>query len=291
MELQNKKSPDEIDLIGLLSRLTKTLANNIKTYAGILFRNIILLISIFVIIAIIGFSLRYFLPHYFKTRAIYVSHYMPANMYGLLLDDLSNLASNGDNTGVLAEALKVATKSAAAIHAIQTEPLNSQDFQYKNDTTTVSVFRINLVLKDISMLEEIQKGIKDYLENNEYSMKRKDAKRKTLELIKADLVQKKKSLDSLQEITNKPNSPRVSGQVIVLAQPFMPMEMYKIRQDYNSRQFQVEQELSMIENIEIIQPFFKLNAPNTPDYNRIFLISIFLALILSLTLTPLLGTK
>lgn len=291
MEPQNKGTSDEIDLIYLFNKLVKNLMSSIKIYAGILLRNGLLLVSIFVFIAIIGFSLRYFLPRYFKTQAVYVAHYMPANMYALLLDDLSNLAASNNNASVLAEELKISEKNAATIHSIETQILTNQDFQYKNDTTAVDVFRVTLVLKDISGLKEIQNGIKDYLENNEYSIKRKNAKRKTFELMRADIIQKKKSFDSIQVIMNKPGMPKVSGQVIVLSQSFTPIEAFKMLQEYNTRQFQLEQELTMVESIEIVEPFLKINAPNTPDFSRFFRMSLLLALVLALIFTPIFGKR
>lgn len=286
MEQQNYKSSDEIDLIYLFNKFCRNLINGIRHYTRVLFRNALLFVSIFGCIAIIGFSLRYFIPHYFKTQAVYVSHYMPANMYVLLLDDLSKLAVNGNNSKTIAEELKIPEETAAAIHAIETQPLSSEDFQYKNDTTAVNAFRITLVLKDMSGIVEIQNGIRNYLESNEYSIKRKDVKRRTLELKKASLVQKSKSLDSLNALMSKPEMPRASGQIIVLGQSFMPLEAYKLQQEYNSSLLQIEQELLMVENIEIVEPFFKIKNYNSPDFNRLFRMSLLLALLLSLIFTP-----
>jgi capsular polysaccharide biosynthesis protein len=291
MDPQKQHSTEEIDLIYLANRLVRNTVAGIKTYLRILWHNIILCIAIFIAVALLGFLSKFVIARYYKTNAIFVAHYMPANMYGFLIDDLSDLAANSKNTVILAEKLRIPEQSAASIHSIETQPLNNQDFQYKNDTTSVNAFRVTLSLSRIEALQDVQDGLKNYLENNEYSVKKKSERKKMLTLIQSDLARKMKSLDSLQQIMNTPNMPKHSGQVIVMAQSFMPIEAYKIQQEYRNRQLQLDQELETIENIEIVQPFTKMAVQNSPDTNRLFKLSLLAGIVLALLLTPLLGRK
>jgi hypothetical protein len=78
--------------------------------------------------------------------------------------------------------------------------------------TTASAFKIYLTVNDASSIPIIEEGLKNFLENNEYSLKRKQAKRQTLEAMKNDYIQKIKGLDSLKDILNTTIVPRSNGQ-------------------------------------------------------------------------------
>ena len=234
-----------------------------------------------------GFCLRFFLPKYFKTNAIFVS-YLPAGVSTSMINDLQNLIDDNKNTSELAELLKIPPSSAGAIKSLSTQTIDSLSYMNKRDTTA-SAFRIYLTVKDADAIPIIQEGLKKFLENNEYSLKRKEAKRQTLEAMRNDYIQKIKGLDSLKDILNTTIVPRSNGQGVILGEPISPIDAYALMQRFYQGQKEIEEQLMLLQNIEILQPFLKIRVSNYPNYNKIFFYSVFIGLTLALLITPLAG--
>jgi len=66
---------------------------------------------------------------------------------------------------------------------------------------------------------------------------------------------------------------------------------YKLQETYYRQQLDIEAELALLNNIEIVQPFFRINNSNYPDFNELFFYSLFIAFLLALIITPLIGAK
>jgi hypothetical protein len=203
-----------------------------------------------------------------------------------MIDDLQDLIDNKGNVSVLAEQLKIPLASASSIKSVSTEVMDSLSYMNVRDTTA-SAFKVYLTVSDPNSIPIFQKGLKSFLENNEYSLKRKEAKRQTLEALKNDFIEKVKGLDSLKNILNTTIVPRSNGQGVILGEPISPIDAYEMMQKFYAGQKEIEEQLTLLENIEILQPFLKINASNYPDYNKIFLYSILIGLAMALILTPL----
>jgi hypothetical protein len=294
MEPVSKKT-DEIDLVhyfNLLLHGLRKLKDALVSYLFFLFRNKILLIIIFAALALLSFLSKYIIPRYYQTDAVFVSHNMTSDLYLVMLDDLNKLARAGKNSKTLSRHLNISTGEAASIRSVASSSLSKLDFTYKNDTTSIAGFNITLVLKDISSLPRIQQGIKDYLERNEYGSRRRAARRKLLELRKFNLQQQNAALDSLKEVMNARMLPKSQFRTLLIEEPVMPvLQLYKIQQDNLREQTGLEQELTLMENVEIVQPFTKIDDYNLPDMKRILLMSLVIAFVLSLVLTTILGKK
>jgi hypothetical protein len=60
-------------------------------------------------------------------------------------------------------------------------------------------------------------------------------------------------------------------------------------QKFYQGQKEIEEQLMLLQNIEILQPFLKIKASNYPDYNKIFFYSVLIGLVLALLIAPLAG--
>jgi hypothetical protein len=280
MEKQPRSS-EEIDLLYFFNPVIK----GVNRYVNKLRKGIFLFAAIFLVCVAIGYTLRFFLPKYFRTNAIFVS-YLPADFSSSMIDDLQDLIDNKGNVSVLAEQLKIPLASASSIKSVSTEVMDSLSYMNVRDTTA-SAFKVYLTVSDPNSIPIFQKGLKSFLENNEYSLKRKEAKRQTLEALKNDFIEKVKGLDSLKNILNTTIVPRSNGQGVILGEPISPIDAYEMMQKFYAGQKEIEEQLTLLENIEILQPFLKINASNYPDYNKIFLYSILIGLAMALILTPL----
>ena len=283
MNKQQPNNSEEIDLLYFFNPLIK----GFRIYFQKLQRNVFLFLGILLVCIATGFCLRFFLPKYFKTNAIFVS-YLPAGVSTSMINDLQNLIDDNKNTSELAELLKIPPSSAGAIKSLSTQTIDSLSYMNKRDTTA-SAFKIYLTVKDAGAIPIIQEGLKKFLENNEYSLKRKEAKRQTLEAMRNDYIQKIKGLDSLKDILNTTIVPRSNGQGVILGEPISPIDAYALMQRFYQGQKEIEEQLMLLQNIEILQPFLKIRVSNYPNYNKIFFYSVFIGLTLALLITPLAG--
>lgn len=285
MEKQPRNS-EEIDLLYFFNPVLIGL----RKYILKLQTNFIWFIAIFFVIAIIGYSLRFFLPQYFKTNAIFASYNLPASYTASMVNNLQSLVGNYKNATVLAEQLKVPPSSAAAIKSLSAEAMDGF-FSLNKSDTAASAFTIHLTVDDANSIPAIQEGIRAFLEDNEFSIKRREAKRQTLEALRNNFIEQIKGLDSLKNILNSSVAPQARGQGVILGEPISPIEAYEMMQRFYSEQKELEQQLTLLKNIEVLQPFQHLRSSNFPDYNRIFLYSVLIGFAIALILTPLIGKR
>ena len=272
---------EEIDLLYFFNPVIK----GVKSYVNKLRRGIFLFAAIFIIFTAIGYSLRFVFPKYFRTNAIFVS-YLPADFSSSMINNLQNLIENSKNISVLAEQLKISPASASTIKGLSTEAMDSLSYMNIRDSTA-SAFKVYLTVSDPNSIPIFQEGLKSFLEDNEYSLKRKEAKRQTLEAMKNDYIEKIKGLDSLKNILNTTIVPRSTGQGVILGEPISPIDAYEMMQNFYKGQKEIEEQLALLQNIEILQPFLRINASNYPDYNKLFFYSILIGIAMALLITPL----
>jgi len=241
--------------------------------------NLAVFIIIVLLITLAGFSLRYIIQPAYKTQGIFISNILPGKYCSILLKNLNDLKGE-KNKPVLAQQLKISNEAAGDIQSISMSAMRDT-FLIERKDSTLSLFKITLILKSMQHLDTIQSALVNYLENNEYALKRKEAKRKALQALKANLDGKLESLDSLKKIVNSSIVPRSEGQGIILGEPIDPVSVYQAELSYYREQLSIDQALATIDNIEIIQPFFKIIQTNYPRYNWImawfFLVSLVIA--------------
>jgi len=272
MDDKNQNNPAEIDLFYFfrpLGDLFKKIGMGILYFIKKILANKFLFVLIIVLISAGGFSLRYILQPAYQTEGIFVSSILPAKYCGLLLKNLNQLKGE-ENNPQLAKQLNIPEEASGDIQSISMLPLRDTFSLDKRDTA-LSLFRIKIVLKKMNNLDTIQWGLINYLENNEYAIKRKDARRKALESLKMTLNKKVESLDSLKQIVNNSIVPRSEGKGIILGEPIDPVSVYQAEMAYYKEQLNIDQALATIDNIEVVQPFLKINHYNYPSYNLYFI--------------------
>lgn len=267
---EQKPNNAEIDLLYFFKPLG-TFLKKIGAALDYAYRKIqvnrILFAVIILLFTIAGFSVRYLLKPSYKTQGIFVSNILPGKYCSILLGNLNKLKGE-KNIPVLSNQLKVSDNVAGAIQSIDLSTMKDT-FLIERRDSALSLFTISLTLSSIQHLDSIQWALVNYLENNEFATRRKEARRKALQSMKENLNSKLQSLDSLKKIVNSSIIPRSNGQGIILGEPIDPVKIYQAELSYYREQLSIDQSLATIDNIEIIQPFFKLNQTNYPRYNWI----------------------
>jgi len=265
---EQKQNSAEIDLYYFFKPLFtvfKKIGKGLDLAGRKIRRNIFAFAVIVILITAAGFSLRFILAPAYRTEGIFISNILPGKYCSLLLKNLNSLKDK-KNKPVLAHQLKIGNEAAEDIQSISMSSMRDTFLIEKKDST-LSLFKITLVLKTMQNLDTIQSALVNYLENNEYALKRKEAKRKALQAMKANLNSKLESLDSLKKIVNSSIVPRSEGKGIILGEPIDPVSVYQAEINYYREQLSIDQALATIDNIEIIQPFLKINQTNYPRYN------------------------
>jgi hypothetical protein len=292
-EDKNAGGSPEIDLLYFLrpiGNLFKKAGSFIAGYFQHLALNKWIVAAILLIATAAGYSLRYILPDAYETEGIFLSHSLPTRFCEEIINNMNKYASGKNKPVLLAKRLDILPQAAASIVSIRLERMADTLFVDKRDTA-VSMFRIRLILKDTAIIEDVQKGLVDLLENNEFSLKRKQAHRISLEALKADLGTKLKSLDSVKVLVNNSIVPRATGQGIILGEPINPITVYQAQVSYYRDQLRIGEELATIDNIEVLQPFFKVSTYNYPKFDSLTLQFFLWGLIAALLLTPFVGRE
>ena len=283
MEEQRKPS-EEIDLLYFLRPVTngvKNLGRGIERYSQLLWKNILLFSLIVIVITAAGYCLRFVIQPAYETKGIFISHVMPSLYCARVLKNLDQLKTE-KNIPVLAHTLGINQAAAGSIQDIKLNPIKDGFvMRKKDDDSSLAVFEINLVLSDISYVDSVQKGIVNYLENNPFSLKRKEAKIQELNSLKRSLDSKLQGLDSLKKLVNSSIVPRSQGQGIILGEPINPISIVQAEVSYLREQLKIDEDLSTMDNIEVLQPFLPSNEYNYPDFNRLMFYTFILSLLIA----------
>jgi hypothetical protein len=278
---------EEIDLAYLfrpVTQLMRRISYRTTRHFAALKANIFIFMAILLLVSAVGYCLRFVIPHSYETEGIFATRFLPAKYCELLTDDLNNHV--GDP--LIAEQLHIGADVAGNITKIAlnplTEPLDLRD-------TLLQSFILHLHLKKMDHLDSIQRSLVDYLENNQYALKRKEDMRVALQALRQNMIGRIASLDSLTPIVNSSVIPRSTGQGIILGQPVDPVNVYKAQDSFFRQRVKIETELTNLDNIQIVRPFLKLNEPNYPKFWLLTLYFIGGGLVLAFFLTPALGKK
>jgi hypothetical protein len=285
MEETKKTGAEEIDLFTFLKPLWDVFAGIVRMISvllNLIRDNIVYIILLTLAVGVLGFSLRYIIPSAYRSEAIIITHELPAKLCLLVLENIEDLTKNKRNKDVLAKQLGLTNDQAGSVIAIRAKIIKDSFFINNGDTMR-NFFTITAIYRDTAVITSLQKGIVDYLENNSYALKRREAKRKSLLSLKANLDLKLKSLDSLKLIVNNSIIPRSQGQGIILGEPIDPVKVYQTEVSYFKDQLNLDEQLATLDNIEVVQPFITTARPNHPRFNELLLYFIFGGFLLSVT--------
>jgi len=287
MEGNQPTHSEEIDLAYFFRPVTRGLrrfSDRTARHFAALRANIFLFIAILFLISAAGYCIRFVVPESYETEGIFATRFLPAKYCELLTDDLNNHVSEP----LMAEQLHIGADVAGSITKISlnplTEPVDLRD-------TLLQSFILHIHLKKMDHLDSIQQALVNYFENNQYALKRKEQTTIALQALRQNIIGRIASLDSLTPIVNSSVIPRSTGQGIILGQPIDPVNVYRAQDSFFRQRVKIETQLTNMDNVEIVQPFLKLNEPNYPKFWLLTLCFIAGGLVLAFFLTPALGRK
>jgi hypothetical protein len=291
MQDNSPASQPEIDLLHFLQPLTRLLQKiweGIKYYFLKLRANSILFFSIIALVALAGAGIRFVKKPVYETDAIFVSHIIPAE---ICKDMLTKLNSPYLSIG---RELKISDAAAGTIEDIDVKKMESINLHRTYDSLlyfnndTLPTIQVKLIIQNFDYIDTIQRALIGYLDFSPYSQSRTMARREALLSLRANLIKKIESMDSVQLLVN--NSLQYKRDY-ANGDPINPMEGYEATLRYNKQKIAIDQELTTMDNIELLQPFIRYQKSNYPNYLQLFLLAVCVGLGLALVVTPLLGKK
>lgn len=261
-------------LASVLSGLVFTIRCIIKRFSLVLF-----LVIIGVILAVASF---YFSQPLYHSSAIYASNLFGNEFSEQFVFQLEDLAEE-KNYPELAALLKISEEDARKIKKIQYQSFKSG----VSDSLVGAPFRVHVYVYDYNLLDSLQYRLLDYMENNDYALKRKSAKYATLEELSRKLEQEMVVLDTMKKnfsfgdysssmgLTrrNFDKTGQSSQYDIGYAGP---MDIYSSSVELYTKALSLKEEIKLLKNYEIIHGFTKFVKPYSP---RLFYDSFIYALI------------
>jgi len=172
-----------------------------------------------------------------------------------LINDLQLDIEKEDYKALIKKLTNLSPKDASQIKSIEAEPLLRQDKDEKFHNT--SDFQINLVVRDASIIEDVQEGLVGYFERNEYIkgyydefIEGNDTLKKAIEDEIADLQNFRKDLlakESLTEISSSSNY-LASNNEQTIANDIIILE---------ERKRKIERDLELLKPLSFAKPFTK----------------------------------
>lgn len=170
----------------------------------------------------------------------------------------------------LAKKLKISVASAKSIKDLEFDNYDEKlKKKYENKDTIVLglPFKIRAYAYSNVVFDTLEPALVNYMENNEYALKRKEIKIANLKSLKEKINSNIHQLDSLKLIVAANMLPRgIQQNGFVFGQPIDPMNMFKEEINLFKEDLSIRKDLQLSDNIQIIQDF----VPRTkPDYPRL----------------------
>lgn len=240
-------SGDEIDLGLLLLKIIKKIKKNFK---------VVLSFLIFGLLC----GLAYFFtsqPKYESTMVVN-SKILTENNATNLLESLQELIDDKYYT-LLASQLKIEDSVAEKVYEINVDALNEGEDE--SETKEQVFLQIAVTVSDTGILPQLEKGIINFLENNQYANRRVSLKRERFTALITETQEEINQIDSLKNKVDAGLLLQGQGANVVMMEPVniytASIALFEKKQDY------IEQ-LELANSIHLVKGFIAFQKPVSP---------------------------
>jgi len=260
-----KTSNEDIDL-GIFFSLLKHIVKSINSALSAVF---LLCRKYFVVVfslTSLGISLG--LCYFFFSKPLYRTS-MIATTVGVrndycedLINKLNQIVED-DSPELLAKKLNISKEYAEKIAEIKFE--NLDDERMSEDSIPIGLpFRIYLSVYDKKVIDSMQYAIVNYMESNEFLLKRKRIRIQNIDVISKRIEQEIRDIDSLKTIIASAITPRNIGSGLIYGEPLDPINTYRDGFKMFEKKLDLITELSLIDNIQVVDGFLIRQKPDRP---------------------------
>jgi uncharacterized protein involved in exopolysaccharide biosynthesis len=255
-----KKASDEIDLLELV----------LKT-VNVIRHNFFLIVAFFVLGTALGTA------YYYSVKKVYESKIMIRSSiliepYAREMIDNINLFIKQHNIEELSSQLKISEEAAENLSYLDIEDPVTETLEKENNW----IFILTAKVYDPKSRPELQKGLIQYLENNEYVKVRVDQNRNLLRQYIDKINQEIQALEELKATVFKGDFfDNKNGNMM-----FDPTEINSKIVQLTKEKLQAESDLKLVSSVQLIQGFTKLKKPTSPKLSLSIVAGAFVGLIL-----------
>jgi hypothetical protein len=238
---------DEIDLVELLLK-----------GIGIIRANLVLIVSFFVLGSLLGFGYYYSSKKIFENKMLISSEILTESYCKSLIADANRLIREG-NYQALSEQLGVPEKIAREISSIAVKSPLTNEIEIGKESDR-KFFHITLEVYDQEVLVELQKGLTNYLENNEFVKARVNQKKDYFQQTIAKLEQEIKDLEILKaDVYSGEFFKKVNGNA-----EFDPTTINSKIIELTKEKINLQHSLELVNSVHIVEGFTRFQKPSKP---------------------------
>lgn len=175
---------------------------------------------------------------------------------------------NTEDQPELAKELSLSAEYAKNIVSVTYSPLNERVAERYMDSVHILLpFKIEVDVYDNFVLDTLQVKLLNYLENNEFVVKRKKIELQIIESTQEKIKKEIAETDSLKRLVNQSIVPRGGGGTgIVLGEPIDPVSVYKRGFELYERNLQFGRKKELNSSFELIFGFVKKPNPSNVSW-------------------------
>lgn len=264
---------NEIDLrliYNKIKQLFSSLGDFISSIINVIKKRFILLVLFALAGAGAGIGLFYISKPVYISSVTLTSSTLSNEYCSDMIEDLE-LIIKDKTPELLAKKLNIDVNSVRAIKELE---FNNYDEKlkkiYANKDTVVlgRPFKITVYAYNNTVFDTLQNALINYLENNEYALKRKKIRVENIQLMREKLKEEIHQLDSLKFVVASNLLPRGNSTGFVFGQPIDPVNIYKEGIRLFQDDLDLNTSLVLSDNIQVIQDFSPRRKPDSPNMRR-----------------------
>lgn len=148
----------------------------------------------------------------------------------------------------------------------------------KNVKDEIKTFKISINVTNTRIIDNIQKGLIDYLENTPFVKKRIELKKGNINAQISFLKDEMKEIEEIKNEMLEGNFLKDKSNNLLL---FDPMSVYQQAIDLFNKELELQRDLQLVENFHVIQGFTTFKKPNYPKLTSSLLTGLLNGLILN----------
>lgn len=259
------KRQEDLDMLYLLKSIRKGIMNLFKSIGWLLRFSLkkAFYLSIFIIAGMLALFGIYSLQTPYYSSELIISHTRFENDFcAAMIDNLNSYLNGSRNNASIASKLQLSEKEAATLKSLKYSTVNKTLTKKFADSLFVFLpFKVEVEVYDNNVLDNLQKGILNYLEANDYATKRKGIEMEALLQTEEKITAEIKEIDSLKQLINQSIVPRSTGTGIILGEPIDPVSVYRRGFELHEKQMLLRKKRELNNSFEVIVGFIKRPSP------------------------------
>lgn len=248
-----KNTQEEIDLVYVLRSIKNGFTGFFSWIINTTLKKIFIVLLFAGIGTGIGFlTFTYKKPLYVSDLTIDHTRFDNDQCYELI----NNLTKLNGKEKQLSKLLKLNENILVNVKSITFQPLNARVTKIFNDSSEVILpFKVLVEVYDPVVLDSLQKGIMNYLETNEYGVKRKAIKKDYLDKYAERIKHEILSVDTLKHLVNESIIHKNMGNGVVIDEPIDPVRISQRALELYNAELKVVEMKEMNNSFELMVGF------------------------------------